>query len=127
MNTREAVAQLKEITEKLTTQHTAVYRVDRGCSVGWGLYKNDDIAVQRNELAPGTVFPEHTHKDMAEWIIVYKGRIRFTHGDGETATLGVGDSIKFEPNTPHRAEVLELCHLIGVTIPADEGYPNAAD
>lgn len=126
MNERKrAVAELSEMINGSTDSAVTNYVVDSGCSVGWGLYKDGRIAVQRNELSAGTIFPAHTHTDKAEWIIVYNGSIRFWYGDTDTVVLQVGDSLKLEPNVPHSAEVLELCHMIAITIPADEGYPDA--
>ena len=99
------------------------YDVGDGTAIGFNLYNNGEIAVQRTFLSKGTIFPEHIHSDSVEIIIIYKGKGR-CNINGVSKEFGVGEYCFVDTGLPHSWEILEDTWLIGITIPATEGYPN---
>ncbi len=95
-----------------------------GLAQAWGLLKEPEVAVCRSELEAGTVFHFHQH-DAAEWLLVYVGEIEIQYPEGGGAILAPGDSIRFGAGRPHRVVARTDVKLIAVTIPADEGFPDA--
>jgi quercetin dioxygenase-like cupin family protein len=114
---------LKELVKQVpNTGHMVDYDVKEGSSLGIGLFKNEQIAVQQNELKEGTIFPAHAH-DGIEVIIVYEGEVTFHYKD-EAITLKVGDVLRIPAMEEHFVTVKKDSKMIGITIPPDRGYPN---
>jgi len=110
-----------------------IYEAEGGDVIGIGLYKSDDISVQKANLPAGTFWPFHKHEAI-ERLIVYVGKLKVEKSGGgcfddDTEVvekiLEVGDSVKILPNTPHCVTALEDTWVLGVIIPDDKGYPNA--
>ena len=97
------------------------YDVDGTC-IGFGLHNQQEVAVQRAFVSGGTTFPKHEH-DTHEFLIVYQGHLIF-HLHDEEYPVGVAGSIHIEPHTPHSVVATEDSWLIGITVPAEEGYPH---
>jgi quercetin dioxygenase-like cupin family protein len=79
------------------------------------------VALERSmltyfELAPGTVFPEHSHE--AEQItLVLEGELTFRYG-GREVTLGPGDVVAIPSNVRHSAETGSmLCRAVDAWSP----------
>ena len=90
------------------------------------LLKNDKVAVVNSFIPDGETFPMHEH-DVYEWLIPYMGVMKVDTGGG---VLMVGPDketkyIIFQPGDPHSVSAIGDVGLIGITIPADEGYPGA--
>lgn len=98
------------------------YGVEGEC-VGYGLLNEPEIAVQRAFLTKGTIFPPHAH-DTKELLIVYIGRLNVMC-DSKVVELSPGGHYYFPHNAVHSVEALEDTWVIGITIPADGGYPRA--
>ena len=118
----ELIPLLSDIT--ISNSPDVEYDVKNGTSLGFNLYNNEEIAVQRAFASKDSVFPEHVHKKETEILIVYKGEGICYYGD-EEKHMNVGDCIKIEPNINHSWKMLKDTWLIGITIPAVKGYPNA--
>ena len=97
------------------------YNCSVGVCIGEGLYKQNNIAVQKAFLSKGTIFDRHDHGEK-EFLICYEGIIEFTNK--EKRKVGVGEIIIFDKNHAHSCEALEDSQLIAVTIPASKGYPE---
>ena len=80
------------------------------------------IAVQAAVLPAGTL-ARHEH-DGAEALHVYRGRALVHFDEGAPIEVGEYASIFIAPRRPHSIEVLEEVWCVGVTMPADEGYPR---
>jgi quercetin dioxygenase-like cupin family protein len=91
-------------------------------SIGFCLYKNDRVAVQRCYLPKGCSFPAHQH-DEKEWLIVFSGEIHAAYGD-KTIIMLPGQSVYFENHQVHCVSAKENSWVLGITIPAAEGYPD---
>lgn len=100
------------------------YDVDNGVSIGIDLFHNEQIAVQRTFCSGGSRFPRHYHKDVHEFLIVYSGKVDVVEPEDQAQTLQPGDWIHFPPGTPHRLEIVENTWILGITVPAAEGYPG---
>jgi quercetin dioxygenase-like cupin family protein len=75
---RALTPRLKEfIIQKPTNPGTNFieYSPDNGGTfLGFGLFKEDAVAVQRTFMSKGTKVPEHNHKE-SEFVIVYRGSV----------------------------------------------------
>jgi len=124
---------LRELTEQLSThpyeshQHEEQIHDFNGMVRLRGLFSKDEVGVAYVFMAQGSNFPEHAHV-AAEWLIVYKGEVKFTTRDdsgNETDTLAkTGDFIYLNREVGHSAEALVDSWLIAVTIPFEEGLPK---
>ncbi len=103
---------------------TVLYDTGDEPVIGHGLMHEDGVAVQRAFCPAGSKFPDHTHPAI-EHLIVYKGRMT-VHMLGERHDVGKGDVVTIPPLTPHAIECHDETLLIGVTIPAEEGYPDVS-
>jgi hypothetical protein len=133
--TDDHVGKLRELTEKLPPMASAVvplvtlvqaikssiieYAVRDGFCFGVGLWKSEDVAVQKAFASKGTTFPVHVHKEH-EFIILIKGSYR-DNGSEYRAP----DVVHYHPDECHSPLFLEDCWMIAITIPPSEGYPNA--
>jgi mannose-6-phosphate isomerase-like protein (cupin superfamily) len=122
---------LRELTEKLpaplltgliadSCPHVE-YVIDGTC-IGFALYWEQDVAVQRAFMSGGSHFTLHEHK-VHEFLLVYQGYITVTIDD-EEHEVEPPDAIHIPPNTPHTVLAHEDTWMIGITVPASEGYPR---
>ena len=119
---------LTEMT-KACRKDVIEYDVPKGTSIGFGVFKSEECAIQRNFLSEGTEFPPHTHQtDIWEMLIVVRGRITCYIGEesGErlVGPLGPASHVVIERGVRHRVVAHEDTWVIGITIPADEGFPD---
>lgn len=96
---------------------------DGGTFLGFGLFKNTNIAVQRVFMSKGTKIPEHNHKEW-ECCITYSGNY-ILHYKEEDREMPPKSIAIFEPDKPHSGIMLEDTWIIAITIPASGDYPNA--
>jgi len=99
------------------------YRVDGTC-IGFNLWNEARISAQRCFLSAGAIFPEHTHEKSSEWLIVYVGSLHVKYGDEDWRTVSPGECAQFAPGQLHAVKATEDTWMIGVTVPADPGYPT---
>jgi quercetin dioxygenase-like cupin family protein len=125
------IDRLRELTGKLPPVHSWVesmtegrvsYKVQGSCT-GTGLYKRDEVAIQTAFMSRGSVFPDHAHPE-TEILIVWKGDLYYKTLQRE-GVLRPGETIIFAPNELHSVSAFTDTHMIGVTIPASEIYPEA--
>ena len=126
--------ELEELTHKLPsfsefarTGNKAMvnYEILAGTLLSKGLLKVPEIAVASSFMSKGSKTLHHVHKDSAEYIIIYKGRMRIEI-DGTTSEVGPGELGIIKPNVSHTVvEVLEDCFFIAITVPADKSFPDA--
>jgi len=124
----EHLPALADITKRdvsgFETRGEIEYRMERGTCIGWFVYRDDNVAVQRAFLSKDALFPRHAHEDVAETICVYEGRLVVAYEDGESKEAGPGESVYIERGAPHSVQALEDTWTIGITVPAIEGYPR---
>ena len=102
---------------------TVNYNVDgTGECFGFNLFNNKEVAVQRSYAAKGTVFPDHLHKGAVEVLIYYRGKGK-TIIDGKEEPYRSGIVAVIPSDTLHKVIVDEDTWIIGVTVPAEGGYP----
>ena len=121
---------LEQLTEELPSLDALVqsssdnlieYQTENGTIIGVNLYSSPAIGVQRLFMSKGSELPMHQNPDQREWFIIYKGILE-VHYDSHTATLGIGDSVYFDPGSPHSAKALKDTWMIGITVPRAKGY-----
>jgi quercetin dioxygenase-like cupin family protein len=110
---------LVQWNEKCFTQ----YKTDTGTILGFGIYKDDDVAVQRGFLSKGAKFPPHSH-GVTEVITIVKGRLRTQGTEIGPTDLAPAQTVTYPPHDQHSHEALEDTWLIALTIPAAKGYPD---
>ena len=118
-----------KLKEMISSQYDneVVYECPGGPVVGFGIWKEPNCAMQRCKLPAGCVFTEHPHETSFELVAVTKGLCvaRFAHEAGRIEKkLGPGQCVYFFPGQKHEFEALEDSIVIGITIPAKEGYPD---
>jgi quercetin dioxygenase-like cupin family protein len=127
----ENLKKLEELTLKLpslvahhTTNVDMVTYLSRdggSACLGFRLWSEPGVAVQRSFLPRGCVLDDH-HHDEKEILVVYSGRMNVVFKD-RTVSLSASDVLEIPPLSTHRAEAVEDTWCIGITIPAAEGYP----
>ena len=118
----ELTPRLPKLVNSFGSGAVAVYLAEQGSSMlGFNLWKESRIAVQRCFAPKGSVLGTHCH-DETEILIVYSGRMRFMV-EGVEHIIGPADILRLEPGRTHNAEALEDSWALGITIPAAEGYP----
>ena len=122
------LAHLRELTKNLPEMVIAFhlidveYEVENGTCFGHALLHNPKVAVQLAIMSKGAKFPFHVH-EADEHLIVYKGSMAVSFED-KCVTLYPGDAQKISAGVQHRVVAPEECRMIGITIPADMGYPG---
>jgi len=121
---------LEELTNALSLKRMSdlsgnhvEYRAQVGTVLGFGLFKDGEVGIQRAFMSKGSIIHPHFHPEW-EIVIVYHGKLKFRY-DSKEQVIGVNEYIVFANSEPHDAEALEDTWMIAVTIPASEGYPNA--
>lgn len=132
MDERDPLAELEELTRSLPSiTETVMAGVreylspDGSVMSGVRVYRDphDKIAVQRTFCPAGSYLEQHQHDRSVEILVVYVGLLKIKYPDGRKRDLGPGDCVRFEVGAPHEAHAVENTWLIGLTIPADEGFP----
>jgi quercetin dioxygenase-like cupin family protein len=99
------------------------YAMEAGRCVGFGLLKNTAVAVQIAFLPNGSEFPVHMHANEQEALIVVAGQLEVRRGD-RSQVLATRDLVVLAPGDLHSCHALEDSWVLGITIPASEGYPD---
>jgi len=129
----DSLSKLEALTKELTLGRLSQkkgtawveYEVTDGYCLGIGLYHNAESAVQRSIMTAGTVFPRHWHLDATEILIITHGTLEIREDNKEPFTIGVGELHQFAKGIPHSVVALEDTRLLGITVPAGDGYPDA--
>lgn len=117
------VEELKTILNDLVKSRSSGHIEYEGGS-GDALYKDEDVAVQLLTMKKGEFFPIHKH-NVKEWIINIRGGFDTEIG-GVKTHIGERQHVVFEPGQAHGGVATEDLWCVCVTVPADEGYPDAA-
>ena len=133
---KDSIDKLKDLVPKLPVlgnferwrqQSVIAYDVEHGQCIGIGLWKTGQVGVQVCTMSKGTVFPEHIHgfPVQVEHLHIFEGSVRVTYiEDGEQKIINKNESVSFGKHVAHKVEALEDTELIGITMPADEAYPD---
>lgn len=120
---RKQIKELRELTERLA-EPGALQVVSNGETKLFGLYNGDDAAVVRVFVPAGVKFPWHTHA-MPEHVVCVSGRAELVQDDGRKRQCKPRTVFTVPASEPHTFVAFEDTWLICVTIPPDEGYPDA--
>ena len=96
--------------------------LEQGKGTLYNLLNIGEIAVVQSILAPGTIYPPHSHLEY-EYAIVYKGSLVIVMKEKEIL-LRKGDFIKIDPGVTHSAYSEEGAETIAITIPASKDFPK---
>lgn|GEM_PF-6009266 len=97
-----------------------------GDVVGRGYFKTEEIAVANWVMTDGALLGEHIHKGISEHLFAYKGEVTFRINDKEVTINKNTGLFTIPPDTPHEViKTVGLTSMIALTMPADEGYPDA--
>jgi quercetin dioxygenase-like cupin family protein len=117
---------------KIPPPYVQEYNIDQGSCFISPLFKDKNSAILSAFLPADSVFPKHYHK-VHEYLLIVKGLLEVrgvTDGIRPEGSVHSGDVfgpssvVYLKPDVDHEVIVLENTTLIGVTIPADEGYPD---
>lgn len=70
---------------------------------GAGPGNSEDMTIGRCVLSPGESNPRHYHPNCSEVLVVMKGRILHTDGEGGETEMNEGDTVTILPRVWHRA------------------------
>jgi len=104
--------------------NTVEWETDGGTCIGFSLWDEKNASVIRAFLSKDTHFKRHIHPGCNETMIVYSGQMK-VKSNGDERLLKAGDSIILQVNQPHETWAITDVWLIGITVPASEGYPRA--
>lgn len=99
------------------------WATDGGTCIGFSLWDEGGVSVVRSFLSKDTHFKPHIHPGCTETMVIYKGRMKIRY-NGDERILEPGGSIALGKDRPHESWALEDTWLIGITVPASEGYPR---
>ncbi len=122
---KELTYKLPSISEMISSTSNATfveYDVD-GVAFGVCLYDGTDIAVQRAFMSAESVFPEHSHGENTEFLLVYSGKL-VVHICGEEKEIGPAEVIRVPPGVPHSVAAVADTWMIAAIIPPEIGYPS---
>ena len=88
-----------------------------------GLVKNSRFAIALAEGPENCRVERHGHEGL-EWIIVLEGRLRIIF-NGSTIDVARGEACQIPAGEPHAVVTLEETEALAITIPPDEGFPDA--
>lgn len=101
------------------------YKLDDGTCLGFALYNNGAVSVQRAFLSKDGHFPVHFHKDRSEVLVVVQGKMKVRCGDF-SKILEAGDFVFFPKSEEHETWAIEDTWMIGIEVPGyGGGYPDA--
>jgi quercetin dioxygenase-like cupin family protein len=118
------IEKLRELTNKLPTAPSMVMLGAVGSTALYGLYKENRVAVLRGIVPEGDTYPRHEHP-VTEHLILVSGHAIVEVNGGEKVELFPGDHCGLRPHVPHSFTAVEDTMIIAVTVPAEEGYPDA--
>jgi mannose-6-phosphate isomerase-like protein (cupin superfamily) len=99
------------------------YECKRGTCVGIALMKNDRVGVQYAELSADTEMEAHTHIENEEHLIAVTGELFSKIGE-EVKSAKAGEVMTIHSGQTHIPYCVVPTTVIGITVPASEGYPN---
>ena len=122
---------LREITPILTkfvqdsdkSSDMINYDIDEGTALGFGVFNDGNIAIQRAFMSKDGVFPIHKHEEL-EILIVYSGKLEVSFHETKDKLIKAPGIVYFNPGEVHCVRALEDSWMIGLTIPTAEGYPD---
>jgi len=100
------------------------YITNSGTCIGFGLFNDGEVGIQRAYMSKGSVLPAHHHR-VKELLVVISGSISVNSDYAEDKILRQGDHVYFMPEDKHVVEALEDSWIIGVSVPSARGYPSA--
>jgi quercetin dioxygenase-like cupin family protein len=101
----------------------ALYDVIDGEAMGFGLYNEERVAVQRVYVTSGSTFSLHNH-DATEHIIVFEGEMIVNKPDDLAGhKVLTGESIVFPAHQDHEIYFPVGTWAIVVAVPSTEGFP----
>ncbi len=101
---------------------------DNTC-LGFGLFKDKQMATQRLFISADAVVAEHTHI-VIEWFICYVGEVVVSIFDGDgnlelEKILTPGEGMYVNAHQIHKVKAVTDSWLVVVSVPADEHFPEA--
>lgn len=121
LSERPDVIPLKSIAAFVRDE--VVYTCEKGSAQGLALMKDDHVAVQFAYMSADTVMDRHTHIGNTEFLIVIAGELFSKIGD-EVKSAKAGEIIVIPAGQTHIPYCEVPTTLIGITVPASEGYPS---
>jgi quercetin dioxygenase-like cupin family protein len=118
----ERLHTLPEISTRLPNGTIDILSAEGKCRLECLYHEAGKTSVILATAEAGSIITSHNHEE-TEHIIVVSGQMIAYYHD-QISVLHPGDSIKFLPGIPHRAEFPVLTIMIGVTVPDTEDYPH---
>jgi len=110
-----------EDISKRGASHT-VYKLEKGTSISFDLYRSDEVDVFKSYLSKDTIFPLHRHELSDEIFILIKGQVTVIcdeDGIENRHELKIGIPFTVKRSMNHLLSVGEESWLIIMVIPPD--------
>lgn len=120
MRTLNSIAKIED--------NSVTYEMEKGSCIGVCIMHVENVAIQEAVMSPDSQMKAHNHEHEEEIIIVVYGDVLVVTGSStggikETRIIDNG-VIVIPPNTNHAVSSQNGCKLIGITVPASNGYPK---
>lgn len=103
------------------------YEMEQGTCTGQCIIYEDKVAIQRAVVSPGARMKPHKHDKEEEILIVVDGDMTVVMGDEQGGVKEVrileNGIVLIPAKTSHVVTSGNGCKLIGITVPAADGYP----
>ena len=120
------VAKLRELTKVVAgdiLKTSIEYKTTNGTAIGFGLFADENVAIQRVFFSAGTKFSNHIHDNADEYCILVSGCLIFSL-NGKEPKITRGGVFIVNPLIQHSAHAIEDTWAIFVSIPPVVGYPG---
>jgi mannose-6-phosphate isomerase-like protein (cupin superfamily) len=105
------------------------FHTDRGAVTCFGLLKKPEYAVTIAIGSGGAIFPPHHHETSVEYLITLTGHATVTLMDSiqddRVVPLPPGEGLRIDACLVHSVVFDQAGDILALTVPADEGYPDA--
>jgi mannose-6-phosphate isomerase-like protein (cupin superfamily) len=108
------------ITEKVNIKNSGQYTWGDNCR-GWYFLKNDNLAVIRETMPPGTAERLHYHKKSLQFFFIISGEAMF-EVEGENILLLPGEGITINPGLKHCIKNPGKSELVFLVISQPESH-----
>lgn len=97
--------------------------IDKQTITGYGLVKDDMMAIQKAFFPKGSILAKHAH-EATEWLIVYEGKGQLETPDGITIMDSPERGVCLASGVPHKFTALTDLWILGLTFPPNGAYPD---
>ena len=115
---------LREFVLQTSVGGIQEYETTIGTVLGFGIIKEDNVAVARLFFSENTEAVRHAHEE-SEYLIVVSGALWVETDEGRQVVLPGKNPVYLAPQTGHRIGADEDTWIVAITVPCCKEFPNA--